>query len=350
MGLAMGVGAFAHDLPESQAEQPLDWLGVGSMTDVAGIKVGHFTLKQRPTGCTVILCEGGAVAGVDVRGSAPGTIETDLLNPINTVQQVQAVVLSGGSAYGLDTTSGVMRYLEERGHGFKIGGGVVPIVPGAILFDLGVGDFKIRPDAESGYRACLAASDRAVAQGNVGAGAGATIGKAFGREFAMKSGLGSASLKIHGTGIVVGAIVAVNALGDVLNPKTGKIIAGARAKDGRGLRNTMAEIMGGYSVLPQAGANTTLGVVATNVAFEKWQMTKIAQMAHDGIARCINPTHTPLDGDTIFALSTGTLKLAADHGAVGAVAAEVLAQAIVRAVVSATGIEHYPAYRDIIRR
>ena len=325
-----------------------EWLGPGTITDVPGIKVGSFTLKQRPTGCTVILCEAGAVAGVDVRGSAPGTRETDLLNPINMVQQIQAVVLSGGSAYGLDTATGVMRYLEAHGDGFKIGNlGVVPIVPAAILMDLGIGDFKIRPNADSGYQACVAASGNPVQQGNVGAGAGATIGKTFGQQFAMKAGLGSASVKIGDTGIVVGAIVAVNAVGDVVNPKTGKIIAGARAADGRGFRNAMAEVMRGYRVALQSAANTTIGVVATNAALEKVQVSKIAQMAHDGYARAINPVHTPGDGDTIFALASGTAKVKANHGMIGAIAAEVMAQAIVRAVTHAESLPGLPAYRDI---
>ncbi len=327
-----------------------DWLGPGTITDVAGVKVGHHTLKARPTGCTVVLCEAGAVAGVDVRGSAPGTRETDLLNPINTVQQVQAIVLSGGSAYGLDTATGVMRYLEEHGEGYKIGNlGVVPIVPAAILMDLGVGDFKIRPNAESGYQACLAASNSPVQQGNIGAGAGATIGKMFGPQFAMKAGLGSASLKVGNTGIVVGAVVAVNAVGDVVNPKTAKIIAGARAADGRAFRDSTAEIMRGYRVLLQPGANTTIGVVATNASLEKVQMTKIAQMAHDGYARAIHPVHTPGDGDTIFALSTGTVRAKANHGMIGALAAEVMAQAIVRAVTAAHSVAGFPSYRDVTK-
>lgn len=327
-----------------------EWLEPGSITDVEGIKVGHYTLKARPTGCTVILCEAGAVAGVDVRGSAPGTRETDLLNPINTVQQVQAIVLAGGSAYGLDTATGVMRYLEEHGDGYKIGKlGVVPIVPAAILMDLGLGDFKIRPNAESGYRACIAATSKPVPQGNVGAGAGATIGKMFGRQFAMKAGVGSASIRVGDTGIVVGAIVAVNAVGDVINPKTGKIVAGARAADGKGLRNSMAEITRGYGVRLQPGANTTLGVVATNVALEKVQVAKVAQMAHDGYARAINPVHTPGDGDTVFALATGTLKLQANHGMIGALAAEAMAQAIVRAATQAESIAGIPGYRQAPR-
>jgi L-aminopeptidase/D-esterase-like protein len=326
-----------------------EWLPAGSITDVPGIKVGHFTLKTRPTGCTVILCEAGAVAGVDVRGSAPGTRETDLLNPINTVQEVQAIMLSGGSAYGLDTASGAMRYLEEMGKGFKIGAGVVPIVPAAILMDLGVGDFKIRPNAESGYQACVAANRDPVPQGNVGAGAGATVGKMFGGGSAMKGGIGSASIKVGNTGVVVGAIVAVNAVGDVVNPKTGKIVAGARPANGRGFRDSMAEIMKGNRVVVQAAANTTIGVVATNAAMEKVQVSKVAQMTHDGYARAIRPVHTPADGDTVFAMATGTLKVRVDHGLIGALAAEAMAQAIIRAVTNAESIAGYPAHRDWVR-
>ena len=303
-----------------------EWLPPGSITDVAGIKVGHYTLKARPTGCTVILCEAGAVAGVDVRGSAPGTRETDLLNPINSVQEVQAIMLSGGSAYGLDTASGAMRYLEGIGKGYKIAGGVVPIVPAAILMDLGIGDFKIRPNAESGYQACVAATAGPVEQGNVGAGAGATIGKLFGREFSIKAGLGSASIKVSNTGIVVGAIVAVNAVGDVVNPKNGQLVAGARAAGGKGYRNSLSEIMKGTGVVIETGANTTIGVVATNLALDKVHVSKVAQMAHDGLARAINPVHTPADGDTIFAMATGTLKgVRVNHGMIGALAAEAMA-------------------------
>jgi L-aminopeptidase/D-esterase-like protein len=328
-----------------------------SLTDVGGIKVGHFTSQQRPTGCTAVLCEAGAIAGVDVRGSAPGTRETDLLNPTNTVQQVHAIMLTGGSAYGLDTATGAMRYLEEHGIGFKIDSPaqgtkpgtriVVPIVPAAVLFDLQVGDPKIRPNAESGYQACQAAGTGPVVEGNVGAGAGATVGKAFGMQFAMKSGLGSAGIKVGSSEIVVAALVAVNAVGDVINPKTGKIIAGARTADGRGFRDSMAEILRGYQVLPPAGANTTLGVVATNVAFDKAKMTKIAQMAQDGLARTINPVHTPSDGDTIFALSTGVLKLNVNHGQIGAIAAEMISQAVVRAVMMAKSIPGLPSYEEM---
>jgi len=345
--VAMLAAGASGSLRATEGSDPNEWLPPGSITDVPGIKVGHFTLKTRPTGCTVILWEAGATAGVDVRGSAPGTRETDLLNPINTVQQVQAVVLSGGSAYGLDTASGVMRYLESIGKGFKIGGGVVPIVPAAILMDLGFGgDFKIRPDAEAGFQACLAATNKPVMQGNIGAGAGATIGKMAGGKFSMKAGIGSASIKVGNTGVVVGAIVAVNAVGDVWNPKTGKIVAGARSEDGKGFRDAMAQVMRGNRVLVQPGANTTIGLVATNVAMEKVQIAKVAQMAHDGYARAINPVHTPGDGDTIFALATGTLDAKANHGMIGALAAEAMAQAIVRAVTNAETSAGVPGLRD----
>ena len=311
----------------------------GSLTDVPGLKVGHFTRSERPTGCTVVLCEKGATAGVDVRGSAPGTRETDLLSPVNLVDKVNAIVLSGGSAYGLDVATGVMRYLEEQGAGYKIGSlGVVPIVPAAILMDLGVGNFKIRPDAACGYSACKAASTAAVAEGCIGAGAGATIGKMFGPNFAMKSGLGTASVKLGDTGIVVAAMVAVNALGDVLNPETGRIVAGARSEDGKGYRNSMARLLEGYRVAARAGENTTIGVVATNARFNKTQMTKVAQMAHDGYARSISPVHTMADGDTIFALSTGLAETPADLSAIGAIAAAVMARAVVRAALQATSI------------
>jgi L-aminopeptidase/D-esterase-like protein len=329
----------------------------GSITDVPGLKVGHYTLTERPTGCTVLLCEAGATAGVDVRGSAPGTRETDLLSPTNAVQTVNAILLSGGSAYGLDAAAGVMRWLEENHAGYKIGRlgtvlGVVPIVPAAILMDLGVGDFKIRPNAESGYKACVAASTAPVAEGNVGAGAGATVGKMFGPQFAMKAGLGTASVRIADTGLVVGALVAVNSVGDVVHPQSGKVVAGARSEDGRGFRDTMAAILDGYRVVAEPAANTCIGIVATNAAFTKTQMTKIAQMAHDGYARAINPVHTMADGDTIFAVSTGTSPVAADESAIGAVAATVMARAIVRAAMLATSLPAFnlPAYRDYAGR
>ena len=318
------------------------------ITAVPGVEVGHFTDSRRPTGCTAILFRKGAVAGVDVRGAAPGTRETDLLNPINTVQQIHASLLTGGSAYGLDTASGAMRYLEEHGIGFHIGNQIVPIVPSAILYDRGVGDGHIRPDAAAGYAACKAASDAVVAEGSVGAGAGATIGKFFGPKSMMKSGIGTSSITIGSTGVVVGAIVAVNAVGDVIDPATGHIIAGARKPDGSGFLDTMARLREGRPPGERgSGRNTTIGVIATNAIFDKAQMTKIAQMAHDGLARAINPVHTTMDGDTIFAASTATVKAAMDHGVIGALAAEQMSLAVLRAVKAATRVLGIRAYRDL---
>jgi L-aminopeptidase/D-esterase-like protein len=323
-----------------------------AVTDVAGIKVGHFTDSRKPTGCTVILVEDGAVAGVDVRGAAPGSRETDLLDPINTVQQVHAIVLSGGSAFGLDAASGVMRYLEERGIGFKLGAAVVPIVPAAILFDLALGDPKVRPDAEAGYKACKAATSDAPAEGNAGAGAGATVGKLFGMTRAMKSGIGTAAIQLNdgkSNRLTVGAIVAVNAIGDVLDPGTGKVIAGARTPDGKSLLGTMNAIIRGDQLPPSlGGTSTTIGVVATDLKLDKAQATKVAQMAHDGLARAINPIHTAFDGDTIFALATGKSSRAPNVTLIGALAAEAMARAVVRAVRAAKGIEGFPSAADII--
>jgi L-aminopeptidase/D-esterase-like protein len=330
------------------AARPSDASPGGGLTSIPGIEVGHFTDTRRPTGCTAILFRKGAVAGVDVRGAAPGTRDTDLLNPVNTVQQIHGIMLSGGSAYGLDTAAGAMRYLEEQGIGFHLGPQIVPIVPAAILFDLTVGDGHIRPDAAAGYAACKAASSGKIAEGSVGAGAGATIGKYFGPRSIMKSGLGTASLTVGTTGIIVSAIVAVNAVGDVFDPATGHIIAGARKPDGSGFIDTMARLREGRgSGEIETGRNTTIGVVATNAMFDKAQMTKIAQMAHDGLARCINPVHTTMDGDTIFAASTASVKPSMDHGVVGAIAAEVMTEAVLRAVRQATSVLQIPAYRDI---
>ena len=314
---------------------------------MAGVEVGHFTDSRRPTGCTAILFRRGAVAGVDVRGAAPGTRETDLLNPLNTVQQIHAIMLSGGSAYGLDTASGAMRYLEEQGIGFHIGKQVVPIVPAAILFDLGVGDGHIRPDAAAGYAACKAATGGPIGEGSVGAGAGATIGKLFGPRSMMKSGIGTASTVVGKSGIVVAALVAVNAVGDVIDPSSGRIVAGARKLDGSGFIGSMSRWREGHVGEAEAGRNTTIGVVVTNAVFDKAQMTKIAQMAHDGLARSINPVHTTMDGDTLFAATTGAVKLPMDHGLIGAVAAEVMSEAVVRAVKQATSVLGIPAWRDL---
>lgn len=319
-----------------------------AITDVAGIKVGHFTDSRRPTGCTVILVEDSAVAGVDVRGAAPGTRETDLLNPVNTVQAVHAIVLAGGSAFGLDAATGVVHYLEERSIGYNVGVAKVPIVPAAILFDLGVGDAKIRPDAEAGYKACKAASSSTPAEGNFGAGAGATVGKLFGMSRAMKSGIGTSAIKLQ-SGVTVGAIVAVNSVGDVFDPSTGKPIAGARTKDGKSLVNSMAAILGGEPLPPMlAGTATTIGVVATDAVLTKVQATKVAQMAHDGLARAINPVHTAADGDTIFALATGKSSKPGNVTLIGALAADAMSRAILKAVRAARGIAGLPSASEII--
>jgi L-aminopeptidase/D-esterase-like protein len=323
-----------------------------TITAVPGIKVGHYTLTERPTGCTVILTESGATAGVDVRGAAPGTRETDLLNPVNSVQQVHAIVLAGGSAFGLDAASGVMRYLDERNIGFKVNGFNVgpinvPIVPAAILIDLAVGgNPKIRPTADCGYAAAMAATTGPVAEGNVGAGAGATIGKSAGPQRAMKGGLGSASITMP-DGLIVAAIVAVNALGDVIDPSTGKVVAGVRTPDGKDLADARVLLRAGAVQRSPIGGNTTIGVVATNAALTKTEATKVAQMAHDGYARAIAPVHTPADGDTIFALATGAKAGQPDVTKIGALAAEVMADAILRAVRQATSIPGYPAARDV---
>jgi L-aminopeptidase/D-esterase-like protein len=322
-----------------------------AITDVPGIEVGQAQDDEALTGCTVVLCRKGAVGGVDVRGGAPGTRETDLLNPVNLVDKVHAVVLAGGSAFGLDAASGVMKYLAEQKIGFDVGTMRVPIVPAAILFDLELGKTKRHPDPEMGYAAASAAQPGPVTEGNAGAGTGATIGKIFGLAGAMKSGLGTASMDIGG-GVLVGAIVAVNAFGDVLDPASGQIIAGARpAKIGPmklGGKDQFADTMqvmksfAGRTILGIATkSNTVIGVVATNARFDKAQATKVAQMAHDGLARAIRPAHTLLDGDTIFALATGQKK--ADVSTVGAYAAEALAQAIVRAVKAAKPAGGLPA-------
>ena len=320
----------------------------GGITDVAGIKVGQVTRTERLTGCTVILAEAGAVAGVDVRGSAPGTIETDLLNPLNLVQQVHAVFLSGGSAFGLEVATGVRKYLYERKIGFETRSARVPIVPGAILYDLGVGNRPdIWPTADCGYRAAASAMSGPVEEGNVGAGAGATIGKTGGGG-AMKGGLGTASIAVPAGAdtLIVGAIVAVNAVGDVIDPRSGTLVAGVRTPDGKGLADARRLLRSGVPAAIKAGQNTTIGVIATNARLTKVQATKVAQMAHDGFARAIYPAHTMGDGDAIFALATGAIDNS-DVSRIGALAADAMAEAIVRAVQTAKGIPGYPAAGDI---
>ena len=317
-----------------------------TLTAVEGLAVGHETLGERPTGCTVVLAQAGVVAGVDVRGAAPGTRETDLLDPVNSVDRVHAIVLSGGSAFGLDAASGVVRWLEERKVGFDVGVARVPIVPAAILFDLGVGNAAIRPTAECGYRAASAAHTGPVAEGSVGAGAGATVGKYRGIRRATKGGIGSAAI-VRPDGLVVAALVAVNAWGDVIDPASGTVVAGARDDEGRGFADARRLMRAGVAPGAHIGQNTTLGVVATNARLTKTQATKVAQMAHDGFARAIVPAHTPADGDTIFALATGTRPAGDDLLIVGGLAAEVTAEAILRAVRAATAAADVPASRDL---
>jgi L-aminopeptidase/D-esterase-like protein len=331
-----------------------------TLVDVPGLLVGHADDPQALTGCTVVICPDGAVGGVDQRGGAPGTRETDPLRPMHLVQQVNAVLLSGGSAFGLDAATGVVRYLEERGRGFDVRVARVPIVPAAILFDLGIGRPDVRPDAAMGYAACRSASRKPPRQGNAGAGMGATVGKIFGLAGAVKSGIGSASIDL-GRGAILGALVAVNAFGDVLDRGTGEILAGARPTRIGPLRlggrrrfaDTLNVMRGlaGRTVLrfarpPQrAGRHTVIGVVATNAALTKEEANQVAMMAHDGIARCVRPAHTMLDGDTLFALSTGRRRV--DVNVLGAFAAEMVAESIGRAIRMAETAGGVPALRDL---
>ena len=332
--------------------------GVKGLTAIDGLKVGHHTLTQRPTGCTVVIAETGAVAGVDVRGGAPGSRETALLDPVAAADRIHAIVLSGGSSFGLDTATGVMRYLEEKEIGVRFGGHTIPLVPAAILFDLPIGDGRIRPNADCGYAAAKAAHTGPVEEGNVGAGAGATIGKLVTRERAMKAGIGSAEIRLT-DGVIVAALVAVNAVGDVIDPATGRVVAGARTEDGKSLLDVRTLLRSRPAVRKSGGPlghdpefavqNTTLGIVATNARLTKTQANRVAQQAHNGFARAIVPVHTSRDGDAIFALSTGRID-AADPDLIGWAAAEVIAQAILSAVRAATSIPGYPAARDLPAR
>ena len=329
--------------------------GQNAITDVPGIKVGHAHDGEALTGCTVILSERGAVGGVDQRGGAPGTRETDPLRPMHLVQKVHAILLSGGSAFGLDAATGVVRFLEERRVGFNVRVAKVPIVPAAILFDLGIGRADVRPDAAMGYAACINASTDRPAEGNAGAGMGATVGKILGMGRAMKSGLGTASVRL-GRGVYVGAIVAVNPFGDVIDPSSGSILAGARPAQVGPVRiggpgrfadtlKVMKSLAGKAVLRLGSRGNTVIGVIATNARLSKEEANKVAQMGHDGIARSIRPAHTMLDGDTLFALSTGRRQ--ADVNIVGAYGAEVIAQAVVRAVHSASAAGGLPAAKDL---
>lgn len=322
-----------------------------ALTDVRGLRVGHWTSRRSATGCTVILCPPSTVGGVDVRGAAPGTREIDLLRPGNHIEEVHALVLSGGSAYGLDAASGVMRYLEERGTGFAAGDHVIPIVPAAILFDLGIGTAR-RPGAAEGYRAAAKASGGAIEEGSVGAGTGATVAKSAGRDRMLKGGLGTASEQLD-TGVIVAALAAVNAVGSIFDPRTGEVVAAPRA-DGSGFIDLDAQLRrgegwseaedaaGDSGVVP--GTNTTLAVVATNAALTKTQANRLATVAHDGLARAIWPVHTQADGDTVFALATGELPLTEGaYTSIEAMAVRAVERAILRAVRLATGLAGVPS-------
>lgn len=333
----------------SPSPRPVRQRTSGAITDVAGIEVGHFTDTRRPTGCSVVIARDGAVGGVDVRGAAPGTRETDLLGPTNLVDRVHAVLLAGGSAWGLDAATGVVRWLEEQDVGFHVGPARLPLVPAAVLFDLHVGDASIRPDADAGYRACQFASNKAPAQGNVGAGTGATIGKIFGMERAMKGGIGTASVTIDG--VTVGALIACNALGDIIDPDTAQVIAGARTANGKSLLDTRRALLRGTPPKPiLAGSNTTIGVIATDALLTKAQACRLATMGHDGLARSINPVHTMSDGDTLFALGTGRAGTSLGMTVLGTMAAEATAMAVARAARAAVALSigslHLPAARD----
>jgi L-aminopeptidase/D-esterase len=327
----------------------------GTITDVPGIKVGHAQNREAITGCTVIICESGAVAGVDQRGGAPGTRETDAIRPLHLVNKINAVMLAGGSAYGLDAASGAMKYLEEKGLGFDAGVAKVPVVPSAILFDLAIGDAKVRPDAEMGYQACLNASASAVEQGSVGAGTGAIAGNALGPRQATKSGIGSASIDIGG-GVIVGALIAVNPFGDVYDAQTGNILAGTRSIHKGpltiGSQSVFADTLsllkttlGKTAISFASSHNTVIGVVATNAALDREETNFLAQMAQDGLPLAIRPAHTLFDGDTLFALSTGNKHV--DVNVIGAYAVEAVHHAILNAVANASSLGDLPTSREL---
>ena len=324
-----------------------------AITDVPGIKVGHASDFKALTGCTVILCEEGAIGAVDIRGTAAGTRQIDPLIHLHLVDKIQAVLLAGGSAFGLDAAGGVMIYLEEKGKGFDVAKTKIPHVPTAVIFDFGVGDFLVRPDREMGYQACLNAS-KEVAEGSVGVGTGATVGKLFGIERAMKGGVGTSSIQGPG-GLVVGALVVVNSFGDVLDPVSHKIIAGARkskesgrlANSSKWMKKGVARKRFGETIPPDSDAfNTTLGVIATNAHLTKKEAQQVAQIAHSGLAKVISPLHTTFDGDLIFALSYGREK--ADVNTIGLLGEEVLIESVKRAITKARGWGIIPAHRDIV--
>lgn len=314
-----------------------------SITDIPGIRVGHFTHHQYATGCTVVICENGATCGVDIRGGAPGTRETALLAPTCLVEKVNAVVLTGGSAFGLAAVDGVMKYCEEKGYGFGIKPKTIPIVPAAVIYDFHLGTQHYAPNAQDGYQACLEAGTAKVAEGNVGAGTGALVGKVCGIQQAMRGGLGTAAMQFP-NGLLVAVLVVVNTFGDVRNYEDNQIIAGARTTDGHFV-DTVQYMMAGNLITTNSASNTLIGVVATNANLDKTKLTKVAQMAHVGVSQVVTPAHTMSDGDTFFALATG--KMEAEVNFVGIVAAELVKKAIFRAIVTAVGREGIPAYSEI---
>jgi len=346
--LAVNLSELRRDTPKrEQREGGRAAEANATLTAVPGIKVGHFTLTERPTGCTVILVDGDAVGGVSQRGGAPGTRETDLLNPLNMVDKVNAIVLAGGSAFGLEAATGTVRWLEEHNIGWPAGASRVPIVPAAILFDLGVGgNPKVRPTADCGYKAAAGATGGPVREGTIGAGAGATVGKFGGPGRSTKAGIGTAAIALP-NGLVVAAIVAVNAVGDIIDPATSKVVAGVRNPDGSFADARKILRSGGSGQPLRAGENTTIGVVATNARLSKALAARMALMADDGLARAISPSHTNGDGDTIFSLATGRWDGNADITVIGALAADALADAIVRAATQATSVAGIPAARDL---
>lgn len=318
------------------------------ITSVPGVRVGHYTDTANATGCTVVLCEDGAVGGVDVRGSAPGTLGTDSLNPTALVERVHAVVLSGGSAFGLNTVAGVVNYLEEKSVGFEFGNATVPIVCGAILFDLGLVNDAVRPGPDEGRAACLAATSGIVEEGSVGAGTGATVAKLLGRDRCLKGGIGTSALDL-GDGLMMGAIVAVNAVGGVVDPETSEIVAGPLDDEGATMQDSMSLITSpGFSQTPpRPGQNTTIGVVATNAALTKSQVNKLADVSHDGLAMAVRPAHLMSDGDTMFALATGEHEADANMNRLCAAAALSTSRAIVRAITKATGLGGVKAVSEL---
>lgn len=319
-----------------------------AITDVGALEAGHYTDTASATGCTVVLCRKGAVGGVDVRGGAPGTRETDLLRPGNLVERVHAILLAGGSAFGLAADTGVARFLEEQGVGFQVGEARVPIVSAAVLFDLGLVTGKVRPGPDEGYQTCLNSSTGPLEEGSVGAGTGATVAKALGMGCALKEGVGTASYDL-GQGIVVGALVAVNAYGGVVDHATGRCIAGPRSHDGAGLHDTVGLLLKEGPLLPPDpfASNTTIGVVATNARLTKEEANFLARQAHDGLALTIRPSHTLHDGDTIFAMATGAAGGPCDRTRLSAAAVEVVAQAVIRAVRKARGLGGVPSVAEL---